>query len=144
MRVIDVVKQYDQLYPNADSFQVNSAFVACRQWDFNNTLDIESICNKVGPIITTMRQKMIVNPLRVPFVQVHMVTGASMIKVNYTTDMFFVHWKRKVSVQAVNEYRINESVKKRLNESSLWMSNSSDIEYCCLNESNYEVSFLDW
>ena len=119
MRVIDVVKQYDQLYPNADSFQVNSAFVACRQWDFNNTLDIESICNKVGPIITTMRQKMIVNPLRVPFVQVHMVTGASMIKVNYTTDMFFVHWKRKVSVQAVNEYRINESVKKRLNESSL-------------------------
>ena len=118
MRVVDVVKQYDHLYPNADSFQVNSAYVACRTLDLTNSFDIESICNQVGPIILNGRQKTIVNPLKVPFVQVHMVTGASMTKVNYRTDMFIVHWKRmKVKVKAVRRYKMNESVKKRLRES---------------------------
>ena len=117
-RVVDVVKQYDHLYPNADSFQVNSAYVACRTLDLTNSFDIESICNQVGPIILNGRQKTIVNPLKVPFVQVHTVTGASMTKVNYRTDMFIVHWKRMgVKVKAVRRYKMNESVKKRLRES---------------------------
>ena len=95
--------------------QVNSAYAACDNLSFNSTLDIESICNRVGPIIVRGREKTIVKPLQVPFVQVHMVTGASMTHVNYTTDMFFVHWK-KVLQRVVNKYQINKSVKERLGQ----------------------------
>ena len=57
------------------------------------------------------------NPLKVPFVQVHKVIGASMTKVNYKTDMFIVHWRLGVKVKAMSTYKMNESVKLRLKES---------------------------
>ncbi len=119
MRVVDIVRQYDQLYPNAASFQVNSAYAACGNLSFNSTLDIESICNRVGPIIVRGREKTIVKPLQVPFVQVHMVTGASMTHVNYKSDMFFVHWKN-LAQQAVNKYQMNKKVRERLNHMTVF------------------------
>lgn len=97
-KLTQVVRLYDEVFPFADAFSVRNVFYSCdysgTEYQWTNAKCITDVCTmRAQSVVKGERQKNIVRPRTVPYVQVHLISYGYRMYVDHNLDLYMLHLK---------------------------------------------------
>lgn len=126
-RFIDIIRMYDHNHPDAAALVAYHVYHGCKSTNsWNSSLNIHRICPiRQKEVHRTSRMKVIAKPLQAPIINVHSISHAKSVPIDYEKDMILFHMKNSINYKQlkddeIEEYQINPIVSSILDKGERW------------------------